>query len=320
MIPSHRFADSTSQTGFAGLNRPDSSCGVLEAILWTGGFLFAQALLLIALLAVLVTAGFGLSWPGTDELTRWFLDLELDRSFLLVAAPVLGMVFLMLPLIRWREGKNFRERIGWNRPSSEELIFSLATVTPIAVIGNVVYDVANSWWCGDAALWPFASAIRKSSLENLYETFQGVPYPVLIVAMALAPAFVEELVFRGVLGRRLVGRFGLTRGVILSSVCFAVVHGSPPHVIATLPVAALLHLLYLATGTIWIPILVHFGNNLLSISLVHFSIGPETPLAPISVLGLSWYLGVMLFLLYHRTDAARMRSLRLLPGMVRPPH
>jgi membrane protease YdiL (CAAX protease family) len=137
-----------------------------------------------------------------------------------------------------------------------------------------------------------------------------VSYPVLIVAMALAPAVAEELVFRGVLGRRLTAQWGLARGVLASSVCFALVHGSPPHAIATFPVAVLLHLLYLQTGTIWTPILVHFGNNLLAISMVRFDLASHAPVSPIVALGMCGYLAAILVLLKARTGNVTLASVR----------
>ncbi|SFI81348.1 hypothetical protein SAMN05421753_112184 [Planctomicrobium piriforme] len=277
-------------------------CSLLEALLWTFGFLLAQGLVLVLLLAILLTAAFGLQWPPQSEIIDWVLATDLDRSFLLIGTPVLGGLFLLLPAIRLREGRHFRQRIGWRYPSTDEIIISLATVCPIALIGNLIYDVANAWWQSEPTVaWPSATVLRQTSLDHLYSTFQGVPYPVLIVAMALAPAVAEELVFRGVLGRRLVGRFGIVRGVLLSSLCFAAIHGSPPHAIATLPVGILLHLLYLQTGTIWIPVLVHFCNNLLAISLVHFQLSQQDPVSPALMLSLSMYLVMMLLLLQTRS-------------------
>lgn len=284
-------------------------CSIFEALAWMAGFLFAQAIVLSAVLIILYTSSFGFTWPHQQELVNWILDTDLDRSFLLIGTPVLGAVFLLLPLIRWREGRNYRERIGWRTPTLDEFVISLATVCPIALIGNLLYEVTNLWWQGEeVVVWTSASAIRQTSLEHLYSTFHGVPYPILIVAMALAPAFLEELVFRGVLGRRLVGRYGVVTGVLLSSICFAAVHGSLPHAIATIPVGILLHLLYLQTGTIWVPVLVHFGNNLLAVSLVHFKLQQQPAVSPALVLTMSVYLLMMLALLSVRTHEWRVRN------------
>ncbi|WP_437194237.1 CPBP family intramembrane glutamic endopeptidase [Planctomicrobium sp. SH527] len=291
------------------VSQDSAACSIFEALAWMAGFLFAQAIALAAVLTILYTSSFGLIWPNQKELVHWILDTNLDRSFLLIGTPVLGAVFLLLPLIRWREGQNYRERIGWRTPTVDEFVISLATVCPIALIGNLLYEVTNLWWKGEEVIaWTSATAIQQTSLEHLYSTFHGVPYPILIVAMALAPAFLEELIFRGVLGRRLVGRYGVTAGVLLSSTCFAAVHGSLPHALATLPVGILLHLLYLQTGTIWVPVLVHFGNNLLAVSLVHFNLQQESTFSPTLVFSMSLYLVMMLALLSVRTQEWQLRN------------
>lgn len=273
----------------------------LEAILWTAGFLFAQGVILSLFLAAMILSSFGFTWPDQQEIITWILATDLDRSFMLIGVPVLGAIFVVLPAIRFFEGPDFRNRIGWRLPTSDETVYALAMVVPVSLIGNVIYDVTNAWWNGDRVVWPFAMALRESSLDQIYKTFSGVPYPVLVVAMALAPAVVEELVFRGMLGRRLVRRLGVIWGIGISSILFAAVHGSPPHAVATIPIAVLLHVVYLQTGTIWVPILLHFCNNLLAISLVRFQLGPDTPVSLTFLLTLCVYLMVMLFLLHRRT-------------------
>ncbi len=295
---------------------------LLEALFWTAGFLAAQAMILVMLLAILIVSSFGWNWPGQDETLKWVLETNLDRSFLLVGTPVLGAVFLLLPLIRWREGRDFRKRIGWRYPTADEFVISLATVCPIALLGNLVYEQVNLWCQGEPlVVWPSATALHQTSLDHLYSTFQGVPFPVLIVTMALAPAFAEELIFRGMLGRRLVAQFGVIPGILLASMAFAMIHGSLPHAVATFPVAILLHLLYLQTGTIWVPVLVHFSNNLLAVTMVHYQLQPELAHSPMLLGSLSIYLVMMLLLLSSRTRTMRgvganagLREISAIPG------
>jgi hypothetical protein len=79
--------------------------------------------------------------------------------------------------------------------------------------------------------------------------------------MAVAPAIGEELVFRGVIGRGLVARWGVPAGVILTSLLFAGAHLHPAHAIGVVPLGIFMHLMYLATRSFWAPVLVHFLNN-----------------------------------------------------------
>jgi uncharacterized protein len=300
---------------WTGLVRP-----LIEAGCWTLAYPFAQGIVLILFLILLLTAAYGLHWPEQQELLNLALELNLDRSFLLVGVTTLGALFLIVPAVRWRLGRDFRQQLGWHVPRREQLILAIATIAPIAIVGDAVYEATRDWYAswinpdsmnGSAlafrsgfvmelvsdAKWSLASVVQTSSLEQLHRTFEGVPYPVLVVAIALGPAIGEELVFRGMIGRRLIRHWGAVWGTLVASACFALAHVSPAHVLATFPVAVLLQLLYMQTRTIWVPILVHFGNNLLAVSMVRFQIVPSGPVPPLVLAGICLYLVVILLLL-----------------------
>ena len=202
------------------------ACSIPEALLWTCSFQLAQAIVLVLFLVLLLTAGYGFSWPAEGERVALALDLNLDRSFLLIGVSTLGALLLVLPIVRFRLGKRYREIIGWRNPRHEEMIYALATVIPIAVLGDMLYEVSKGWW---------------------------------------------------------------------SSNLFAAAHTSPAHALATLPIAILLQFLYLKTGTIWIPVFVHFCNNLLAVSMMRFKVVelPEIPTA----MGLVFFFYLILILL-----------------------
>ena len=74
---------------------------------------------------------------------------------------------------------------------------------------------------------------------------------------------------RSLLAKRgLVARWGLVRGILLTSLLFAVVHVHPAHAIALLPLAIFIHLAYLTTRSIFAPVLIHFLNNALAVTVV----------------------------------------------------
>lgn len=246
------------------------ACSFLEALLWACSFQVAQAIVLLGFLALLMTSGFGFSWPDGSGRVDFALQLDLDRSFLLIGVSTLGALLLVVPLVRLRLGKHYREIIGWRNPRHEEVIFALATVVPIAVLGDMLYEVSKNWWSDSILRGLLGDTFRQSSLSFIQTSLEGVPYPILIVVLALGPAFGEELIFRGVIGRSLVRRFGNLRGSAITVFLFAAAHTSPDHALATLPIAVLLQFLYLKTGTIWVPVFVHFCNNLLAVSLMRF--------------------------------------------------
>lgn len=273
--------------------------------MWTCWTLLAQVVVLVLFLGILMLLVFGLQWPDTETLQLVVLESDLDRSFLLLGVTSLGALFLIVPSVRLRMGERTRELLGTNLPTREQVVFALATVTPVAIVSDLVYEMAQRQWLSLTA-GSLEHPLAFTTLSELHQRFDGVPYPILIVAMALGPAIGEELVFRGFIGRRLIETWGMLPGVLLTSLFFAIAHVSPAHAVGTLPIALLLHWLYLQTRTLWIPILVHFCNNLLAITLVRYRLVEDIQLPLPAIIALLVYLAVILGLLHVRQRSSRI--------------
>lgn len=81
------------------------------------------------------------------------------------------------------------------------------------------------------------------------------------IIVILAP-IMEEFVFRGVLLHRLMKSFGLWKGIILTSLIFSIFH---INILGSFLFAVLASLLYIKTGTLLAPILLHIFNNGLAV-------------------------------------------------------
>lgn len=91
-----------------------------------------------------------------------------------------------------------------------------------------------------------------------------------LVIMAVLPAILEELVFRfGVL--RALRPYGDGFAVMVSAVLFGLMHGNIRQIPFALIVGLALGYLYVATNRLWIPILIHFINNALSVCLEYIA-------------------------------------------------
>jgi membrane protease YdiL (CAAX protease family) len=99
----------------------------------------------------------------------------------------------------------------------------------------------------------------------LREVFLPFPWWFAVLAVGICPGVVEELWCRGFLGRGLVGRYGWPIGIILTSTLFGLLHVFPVwYVLITASMGVGLHLVYLASRSLWVPILLHTLNNSLS--------------------------------------------------------
>jgi hypothetical protein len=137
---------------------------------------------------------------------------------------------------------------------------------PIAgVILLVLLFSFGTFWFTYELLSRLAPSLAEQLLEgpdllvlpitSLRDVFLNVA--VFLVVVVLAPV-VEELLFRGFLLNRWGRRWGLRAGIIVSSMVFAVLHA---HWVGLFVFGVVMSLLYVATGSLWAPVLAHVLNN-----------------------------------------------------------
>lgn len=91
--------------------------------------------------------------------------------------------------------------------------------------------------------------------------YRGV---LMMIYTAMVPAFCEEFLFRG-LALNALRPYGKTVAVIGSAVLFGLMHGSLEQILYTTVGGVVLALATLESGSLWIAVLIHFFNNLLSV-------------------------------------------------------
>ena len=181
-------------------------------------------------------------------------------------------VLFVLAAIRWRFGRGALRLTGFRPiPPIHVAILALA-VLPTAVFSGQLY--ALFMWVAEQL--PFLKTFTSlSSMEAIQEMARTTPVAVLMISVAVLPALNEEFLFRGLIGRGLVGRYGVIAGISLTSLLFAAVHLSPMHAVALIPLAVVMHVAYLSSGSIWLPVLVHFINNALSVGFMVIAVRME---------------------------------------------
>jgi len=125
---------------------------------------------------------------------------------------------------------------------------SLAATVPL---------LAGVWLLGRMD-WAWVRELQTFMREFLIPLFRNAPAGTLFLVSLLAGVG-EELLFRGVIQGGLDGVIGEGSALVVSSVVFGAMHAvSRPYFIITALMGLYLGWLYLATGNLLIPILVHF--------------------------------------------------------------
>ncbi len=88
-----------------------------------------------------------------------------------------------------------------------------------------------------------------------------------IFSMGVFVPLTEELIFRGLLYRRMRELLSAGQSVILSSLLFAVYHGNVIQMVFAFPMAVTLTLLYEKSGKFRYPLLFHMGCNLTAVAV-----------------------------------------------------
>jgi membrane protease YdiL (CAAX protease family) len=171
-------------------------------------------------------------------------------------AQILSILMAWL-VIRLIVGKEWPRILALHRPSLAHLFLALIGLPGLILVGMSV----------DALAKQVLPSIFD--LEDAMAMFGKWPWPVAVLIIGVGPGIGEELWCRGFLGRGLVGRHGFLIGVLLTSLLFGLIHIEPRQALAAFVIGIGLHFSYLASRSILVPMLLHFGNNSLSILSMH---------------------------------------------------
>jgi membrane protease YdiL (CAAX protease family) len=108
-------------------------------------------------------------------------------------------------------------------------------------------------------------------LERLISAQTWGEFLAVVFVVAVSPAICEEIFFRGALQTSLAYRINWLAAVSISSICFAIVHINPIQIIALMPLSIYFGLMAARSGCLLYASLVHFGNNLIAVSLPTFA-------------------------------------------------
>jgi membrane protease YdiL (CAAX protease family) len=172
----------------------------------------------------------------------------MSRIQILTAMGVTAIILLIVARL-WLmlDGSASMLPLAW---SSSALLWGVGTGLGITLASSAAYR-----------LW---AAYRKSADFYLELVLKPLALPDLIW-LGLLPGMSEELLFRGVM----LPAIGLTWfGVVISSLCFGVLHFSGSkhwsYVAWATTIGAVLGLSAIVTGNLLVPILAHVTTNLLS--------------------------------------------------------
>lgn len=161
----------------------------------------------------------------------------------------------------------------------------LVLAIPAAVLARLALPALNALWSGLLALDTPSLPVPQGMMERVLQA----------LALAVVPAIAEEIFFRGAVLRNLQGAYGRHTALWLTTLFFALMHGSLGGLPGHLVISLLLTLLAMHSGGALTPIVVHMAYNLLQFQ------------TPKGALGAMLLLAGLLALLLRRVPAGGMR-------------
>ena len=153
--------------------------------------------------------------------------------------------------------KKQTEPVGLSLESSEEMPV-LATLA-VVFLGSSAC-LASSYV--NSILFPVSD--RAYDIYFAQELGGGYSLVLMFISVAIIPAFVEELLFRGVILSN-IRPYSESDAVLISAILFGLMHQAPYQLFYTTAVGVILGVIRVKTGSIWMGVLVHFFNNFYSI-------------------------------------------------------
>lgn len=194
------------------------------------------------------------------------MSIRIMQSF-----QTIGMFVFPAIVIGFLTSKSLSSFLGFRGFSKEILFLSILMmiifIPGINLIASLNSEIPVPQWMID----------MEKNIESLVKTLLQTEKPSILflnlIVVAVLPAVGEELFFRGVLQKYLCKITKSTlAGIVITSLFFSAIHIQFLGFIPRFALGMVFGYLYVWSGSIWIPIVVHFVNNSLAV-IVYFFIG-----------------------------------------------
>ena len=197
-----------------------------------------------------ILAFFMLNKNANDFIQNSAINLELNIVLSLLGFGLTAMFILKT------EGAKASSLISYGPPKKGSLSSAIMLGVGFCYTANVVVSMLQTRFQN---ILPFAQP--ELELPN------GILGFILsILSVAVAPAFIEEFLFRGVIMGSLL-KFGKAFAIFTSAFLFGLVHGNLIQIPFAFMVGLVIGAMVVETNSIWTGVIIHFINNFISVCM-----------------------------------------------------
>ncbi len=213
-------------------------------------FIYFISLVLFVLVRIAFQLGF---LSGINDKLQDILSTSIIQIVIMLILP-----FLFYKLFFKKKTKQVFVDTGFKKISGKA-VFICILIGIIAFIFNIV---VSSVFNGIIGMFGFESSVGSSggdySLLNFF---------INVLTVAVLPAFCEEFMHRGILMRGLFNSISVKNALIISSICFGLMHLNIVQVFYAAILGCLIGFVSIVGKSIWPAIIIHFVNNFVNVYL-----------------------------------------------------
>lgn len=199
----------------------------------------------------------------------------LNQPWVFLSASAISQVFthlLAFILFLRITGQSFsdlilNEKLRWNRLIwiPIVLVLSLYGVELVGKLSSSLFEYLNyTTILEDELIW-------QNTIAEMFTHNNPARFLFSLFAVAVLPAIGEELIYRGILFKKLLEATGNVHfAVIISGVIFAAMHSQPVQILPIACMGIVFGYIYYYTKSIWYSIILHFLINGIQITLFYF--------------------------------------------------
>lgn len=210
---------------------------------------------LILFYAFQIVFSFGLTLFMFDQKAVDFISNSAINLELNIILSFLGFGLSALFILKTENAKAY-QLVSYGPPKKSSLIAAIMVGVGFCYAANIVVSMLQTRFQN---VFPFVQP--EIELPNGYLGFL-----ISVLSVAVAPALIEEFLFRGVIMGSLL-KFGKPLAIFTSAFLFGLVHGNLIQIPFAFMVGLVLGAMVVETDSIWTGIIIHFLNNFISVCM-----------------------------------------------------
>lgn len=223
-------------------------------------------LILHLIIGIIIGIAFGIYYGiNNPDLDKEGLLLLLSDSILYsVLIIILGelVYFLMVFVLKGKKETIIHNKFSLKNLNIQLIISIVGFAICFIFISSEIENIISLFFERPAYSHKFLFVIAK--IEG------SIGFLITIALVVFLPAFIEEIFFRGIIQSNLTSKFGVKKGIIITSIFFSIFHLYPSVIVPIFILSLMFGYLYYKTNNLFYPIFLHLLNNFIIVIFVRF--------------------------------------------------